>query len=698
MNIPMVVTLATLALASAFFISGKVRADLVAVCALIVLMLSEVLTPSEALAGFSNSVVVMMIGLFVVGGGIFRTGLAKQVSRRLLKLAGESETKLLLMVMLATAAIGAFVSNTGTVAVMMPIVVSLAYSANTTPGRLLMPLAFASSLGGMLTSIGTPPNLVIQDALEGAGYGRLGFFSFTPTGIVCVLTGILSMLVLRRFLPRNEGSSAAKRGGRSPGQLESQYRLSDNLFRVRVEGRSSLLDKTLLEIAIPSRFELTVIEIRRKISAKNQILKTINQEVAGPDSIIQEDDILYVLGSPRYRREFAQSYGLELLDDHSPENGSKDNTEHSSVGGDGFRAGDIAVDAANYSTENSAVHGAGAGRGRNAIDGQDSLFSSGNASGGGTELASSQDSSKAAAKAVEGTSLYATSDMGLAEVMLSPQSRLIGKPVKESGFREKYRLNVIGINRKDRYIIDGVKEEPMRLGDAILVQGSWQDIALLASSASEVIVVGQPMEESRKLTMDQKAPIAAGILLLLIILLVTELVPAVAAVMIAAVLTVALGCIRGMEEAYRAINWESIVLIAGMIPMSTAIEKSGAAGLLSQGLVDTLGHLGPLALLAGIYVATSVLTMFISNTACAVLLAPIALSAATQYGASPYAFLFAVSIGASMCFASPFSTPPNALVMSAGRYRFSHYLKVGLPLQIVMGIVMIAVLPMIYPF
>lgn len=615
------ITLAILVVASVLFISGKPRADLVAVGVCIALMLTGILQPAEALAGFSNSVVVMMIGLFVVGEGIFRTGLANLASRRLLALAGTSETRLLLMVMLATAAIGAFVSNTGTVAVMMPIVVSLAHSASTSPSRFLMPLAFASSLGGMLTLIGTPPNLVIQETLTAAGYGSLGFFAYARTGVICLVVGLLAMLVLRRLLPRSEGADAPKLTGRSPSELESQYQLPANLFRIQVGQGSPLLNKKLLELNLSAVFELTIIEIRRRNSARNQILKTINQEVAGPDSIIQEEDILYVHGTRQKAVAFATDYGLKLLD--AP--GSVQDTP-------------------------------------------------------------------------EQAELYTTSDMGLAEVMLSPKSRLIGRLVRESGFREKYRLNVLGIQRQDKYLLHNVKEEHMRLGDALLVQGAWEDIALLATTDSEVIVVGQPKEESRKLTMDKKAPIAAGILLLLIILLVTEWIPAVAAVMVAAVLTVALGCIRGMEEAYRSIHWQSIVLIAGMIPMSTAIEKSGAAEWLSAGLADSLGSYGPMALLAGIYLTTSVLTMFISNTACAVLLAPIALSAATRFGVSPYAFLFAVSIGASMCFASPFSTPPNALVMSAGRYRFSHYLKVGLPLQIIMGIVMVAVLPLIYPF
>ncbi|WP_339295567.1 SLC13 family permease [Paenibacillus sp. FSL W7-1279] len=621
MNGPMIVTLSVLAVASALFMSGKVRSDLVAIGVLMVLMLTDILSPAEALSGFSNSVVIMMIGLFVVGGGIFQTGLAKMASGKLLKLGGGSETRLLIMIMLVTSLIGGFVSNTGTVAVMLPIVVSLAFSAEINPGRLLMPLAFASSLGGMLTLIGTPPNLVIQETLINAGYERLSFFAFLPIGLVCLATGILAIFFLRRFLPSNEEGGAGKQGGRSLRELAKQYRLTQNLYRIQVSADSSIRSKTLRELDIPAKFEVNVIEIRRKMSAKNQFFKTINQEIAGPETVIEEDDILYVNGPFERASEFAETYGLVMLDQRVPEHRKR--------------------------TEESQ---------------------------------------------------YATSDVGIAEVMLTPSSRLIGRLVKHSGFREKYRVNILGIQRKEQYLLHHLKEEKMRFGDALLVQGTWKDIALLAAEQTDVVVVGQPVEESRKVTMDHKAPIAAGIMLLMVILLVTEWIPAVASVMIAAVLMVVFGCVRNMEEAYKTVNWESIVLIGGMIPMSIAIEKTGAATLISDMLVHSLGSYGPLALLAGVYFTTSLLTMFISNTACAVLFAPIALSAAIQMGASPYPFLFAVSIGASMCFASPFSTPPNALVMSAGRYKFSHYVKVGLPLQLVIGLVMMAVLPLFFPF
>lgn len=519
MNGPMIITLIVLITASVLFVSGKIRSDLVAVGSLIILMLLNILTPAEALSGFSNSVVIMMIGLFVVGGGILQTGLAKMASRVLLRLAGTSETRLLIMVMLVTSLIGAFVSNTGTVAVMMPIVVSLAMSAGTHPGKLLMPLAFASSLGGMLTLIGTPPNLVIQQTLPGGrvqGAVLFQLYADRPRLFDC---GHHRSALLRRFLPDHQKKEGkGKKKGRSLQDLAKQYQLTQNLFRVQVGKGSPLQSKTLQELDISARFGVNIIEIRRKISAKNQFFKTINQEIAGPDTVVQEDDILYVNGTFERAEQFARHYGLGLLDHQVPER---------------------------------------------------------------SEPLPAQDTQ------------YATSEVGIAEVMLTPNSSLIGRLVKHSGFREKYRVNILGIQRKEHYLLHNLKEERMKFGDALLIQGTWKDIALLAADQANVVVVGQPIEESRKVTMDIKAPIAAGIMLLMVILLITELVPAVAAVMIAAVLMVVFGCVRNMEEAYKSINWESIVLIGGMIPMSIAIEKTGAAALLSEGLVSTLGGYGP---------------------------------------------------------------------------------------------------------
>ena len=586
----MLITIIILVLSAIFFVNGKIRSDLVALCALVALLIFQILTPDEALSGFSNSVVIMMIGLFVVGGAIFQTGLAKMISSRILKLAGNSEIRLFLLVMLVTSAIGAFVSNTGTVALMLPIVVSLAMSAKMNPSRLLMPLAFASSMGGMMTLIGTPPNLVIQNTLTSAGFEPLSFFTFLPVGLVSVAVGTLVLMPLSKwFLSKKGQKDDNSRSGKSLKQLVNEYGLSSNLFRMQVIKDSRLLGKTILDLDIRRKYGLNIMEVRRGDASQHRFLKTITQKLAEPDTMLEAEDILYVTG------EF---------------------------------------------------------------------------------------------------------DKGIAEIVLMPASNLVNQTIKESGFRDKFNVNVLGIRRKKEYLLQDLGNERIHSGDVLLVQGTWSNIARLSKEDSDWVVLGQPLAEAAKVTLDYKAPVAAAIMVLMVAMMVFDFIPVapVTAVMIAGILMVLTGCFRNVEAAYKTINWESIVLIAAMLPMSLALEKTGASEYISNTLVSGLGSYGPIALMAGIYFTTSLMTMFISNTATAVLLAPIALQSAMQIGVSPVPFLFAVTVGASMCFASPFSTPPNALVMPAGQYTFMDYIKVGLPLQIIMGIVMILVLPLIFPF
>ena len=576
----------------------------------------------EALSGFSNSVVIMMIGLFVVGGAIFQTGLAKMISSRILKLAGTSEIRLFLLVMLVTSAIGAFVSNTGTVALMLPIVVSLAMSAGMNPSRLLMPLAFASSMGGMMTLIGTPPNLVIQNTLTSAGLEPLSFFSFLPVGIVCVIVGTLVLMPLSKwFLSKKGQKNDSNRSGKSLKQLVNEYGLSSNLFRLQVIGDSRLLGKTIIDLDIRRKYGLNIMEVRRGDASQHRFLKTITQKFAAPDTVLQVEDILYVTGDFEKVQLFAEDYLLDILGDHATEE-----------------------------TKNT-------------------------------------------------TSSLDFYDIGIAEIVLMPASNLVNQTIKEAGFRDKYNVNVLGIRRKKEYLLQDLGNEHIHSGDVLLVQGTWGNIARLSKEDSDWVVLGQPLAEAAKVTLDYKAPVAAAIMVLMVLMMVFDFIPVapVTAVMIAGILMVLTGCFRNVEAAYKTINWESIVLIAAMLPMSLALRKQERRHI-SNTLVSGLGSYGPLALMAGIYFTTSLMTMFISNTATAVLLAPIALQSAIQIGVSPIPFLFAVTVGASMCFASPFSTPPNALVMPAGQYTFMDYVKVGLPLQIIMGIVMIFVLPLIFPF
>ena len=277
---------------------------------------------------------------------------------------------------------------------------------------------------------------------------------------------------------------------------------------------------------------------------------------------------------------------------------------------------------------------------------------------------------------------------------------MINRTIIEAGFRSKFGVNVLGIRRKQDYILNDLGEQKMHDGDVLLVQGAWKDIARMKNESSNWVVLGEPLEAAAKVTLDYKAPVAALIMVAMIVMMVVDGIPVapVTAVLLAAVMMVITGCVRSVEAAYKTINWQTIVLFAAMLPMSIALEKTGVSEMISGAIVTGLGGSGPRVLLAGIYAATSLMTIFISNTVTAVLMAPIALQCAMQMGVSPVPYMFAVTVAASMCFASPFSTPPNALVMSAGQYTFMDYVKVGLPLQILMGVVMVIVLPLLFPF
>lgn len=620
----MTTTLIILVITVALFIWGRVRADIVALTALAALLVLGILTPAEALAGFSSPIVIMMIGLFVVGGAIMQTGLAKLTGNKLMALSRGNETVTFLLVMLVTSFIGAFVSNTGTVALMMPIIMSIAAGSGMQSSRFLMPLAFAGSLGGMLTLIGTPPNLVIDEVLTESGYQPLAFFSFFPVGIIVIAIGIIVLMPLSKIFLSKKQSGKKKKQGKSLDDLVDEYQLLDNLHRYIVPSHrpSAALDengeqmdivgKTLKDLSIQKKYGVSIIEIRNEKKSRLGLVKDVSQNMAKSSSTIQVHDTLYIIGEEEKMKRFAGDYGLRKMKD-------------------------VKID------------------------------------------------------------FY---DLGLTEIVVMPTSNFAGLRIGEANLRKRFGINVLGVKRGDEYITDNLIATKLHVGDMLLVQGEWTNLAHLANDTSNWVVIDQPEKTADKVLLDYKAPVAAAIMLLMIAMMVFDFIPVapVTAVIIAGLLTVFAGCFRNVEAAYKTINWESIVLIAAMMPMSTALEKTGASALVSQGLVESLGSMGPTALLAGIYFTTSLMTMFISNTATAVLMAPIALVAARQVGVSPYSFLFAVTLGASMCFASPFSTPPNALVMKAGGYTFMDYVKVGLPLQIIIGVVMTFVLPLLFPY
>ena len=561
-----------------------------------------------------------------------QTGLAKLTGNKLMALSRGNETVTFLLVMLVTSFIGAFVSNTGTVALMMPIIMSLAAGSGMQSSRFLMPLAFAGSLGGMLTLIGTPPNLVIDEVLTEAGFKPLAFFSFFPVGIIVIAIGIIVLMPLSKIFLSKKQNGKKKNNRKSLDDLVDEYQLLDNLHRYIVPSKRTaaaidengqmmdIVGKTLKDLSIQKKYGVSIIEIRNEKKSRLGLVKDVNQNMAKSSSTIAVHDTLYIMGDEEKIERFAQDYDLRKMKD-------------------------VKID------------------------------------------------------------FY---DLGLTEIVVMPTSNFAGLRIGDANLRKRFGINVLGVKRGGsssdgkvgkEYITDNLIATRLHVGDMLLVQGEWTNLAHLTADTTNWVVLDQPEKTADKVLLDYKAPVAAAIMLLMIAMMVFDFIPVapVTAVIIAGLLTVFAGCFRNVEAAYKTINWESIVLIAAMMPMSTALEKTGASALVSQGLVDSLGSMGPTALLAGIYFTTSLMTMFISNTATAVLMAPIALVAAQQVGVSPYSFLFAVTLGASMCFASPFSTPPNALVMKAGGYSFMDYVKVGLPLQIIIGVVMTFVLPLLFP-
>ena len=599
------------------FIIDKVRSDIVALCSLALLLLTGVLTPGEALSGFSNSAVVIMIGLFIVGGAVFQTGLAKMISGRLLKLAGKSEVKLFFLVMIVTSTVAAFVSNTGTVALLLPIVLAMAKQAGTSPSKLMMPLAFASSMGGILTLIGTPPNLIVDGYLRDHGREGFAFFDFLPIGLVCLAVGLLLLYPLCRFF-MNKKSRDNEDAGNEPSlaSLLHEYHLSDLVFRLQArDGQSPLDECTVGELDIHRRFGVTVLEVRR---ANRNVFSPSIQEQATADTVFHPGDTFYVLGRRERVENFAETYHLSV---HEEER-----------------------------------------EGRSKLD------------------------------------FY---EIGLAEVLITPDSALINRQLRQANFKERFHVSVLAIKRQGRYIFDDMMDSVVKNGDMLLVHGKWEGIESMAKKGREWLVIGSPTESAESVSFDHKAPLAAGIMLAMVLLMVFADqvgIPPVASVIVAGLLMVLTRCVRSVDAAYKMIGWESIVLIAAMMPMSTALSKTGISAWIATTLVTNLHAYGPIAALAGVYVVTSLLSTFISNSATAILVAPIAWAAAEQLGVSPAPFMMTAAVAASAVFATPICTPPNAMVMNAGHYTFMDYVRVGLPLQIVMAIVALLAIPLFFPF
>lgn len=618
------IALIILAAAIILFLTEWLRVDVVALLVVASLMLTGLLTPEQALSGFSNPAVLTIAALFVIGGAVMQTGLAGLIGENILRIAGTGTTRLTVVIMLAVAVLSGFMSDTGTVAVLLPGIISLALRARISPSKLLIPLSFGALFGGAATLIGTPPNLIVSDLLSQSGQEPFQFFSYTPIGLILIVVGIGYMvLVGRRLLPEQPDLYENVQRIETQKELATRYELPNQLFQLRVRRGSGLVGRSLSEAGLREKANLTVLEILRpehprefvKLGSSRLVLQSDQPRriPPSPDLTFQVDDILLVQG----------------------------------------QADDISYASGYWNL--------------------------------GVQPAEAEDQPA-----------LSSEEVGLAEVLLPQRSSLIGSTLSDLRFGSQYHLTVLGIRRPGTDEQLDLKNTRLRFGDVLLVQGAWKDILALRNLRRDFVVMGQP-ESLIGPPAREKAPIALLILSGMLILMILDIMPLVSISWIAALLMILTGCLH-VDEAYNAIDWKSIVLIAGMLPMAIALEQVGVVNLVAESLTSSLGTLGPIFLLGGLTLMTSLFTQVLSNTATTVLVAPIALVAAQQLGVAPQAFMMGVAVAASLALATPVASPVNTLVMGAGKYRFSDYMKTGIPLILICLLITTLVLPLIFPF
>ncbi|HBY6723336.1 TPA: SLC13 family permease [Klebsiella pneumoniae] len=610
MNGELIWVLSLLAIAVVLFATGKVRMDAIALMVIVAFVLSGTLTLNEAFSGFSDPNVILIAALFIIGDGLVRTGVATKMGAWLVSVAGNSETKMLIYLMLTVAGLGAFMSSTGVVAIFIPVVLSVSARMNTSPSRLMMPLSFAGLISGMMTLVATPPNLVVNSELLREGLHGFSFFSVTPIGLVVLILGIVYMLAVRFMLKTDNGDSARDGRKRSTFRdLIREYHLTGRARRLAIRPGSPMIGQRLDDLKLRERYCANVIGVERWRRFRRVIVN-----VNGVSEFRARDVLLIDMSASDV--DLRQFCGEQML-------------EPMVLRGEYFA--DQAL------------------------------------------------------------------DVGMAEVALIPDSEMIGKTVREIAFRTRFGLNIVGMKRDGKATDGSVVDEPLQLGDILLVVGNWRQIALLAKRGRDFVVLNMPVEVDDASPAHSQAPHAIFCLVLMVALMLTDEIPNPIAAIIACLLMGKFRCINA-ESAYKAIHWPSIILIVGMMPFALALQKTGGVDLVVKGLMDVAGGEGPYLMLGCLFMMCAAIGLFISNTATAVLMAPIALAAAKSMGVSPYPFAMVVAMAASAAFMTPVSSPVNTLVLGPGKYSFSDFVKIGVPFTILVMVVCVLLIPVLFPF
>lgn len=610
MTVDLALVLGLLLAAVVMFAVNRPRMDAVALLMIVALPLTGIVTTREALAGFADPSIVLIAAFFVIGDALVRTGVAQRLGDLLIARAGQSEARLIVLLMIMVAIIGSVMSSTGVVAIFIPIVLRVARNAAIAPARLLMPLSVAALISGMMTLVATAPNLVVQGELLRHGLEGFGFFAFSPFGVPVLAIAILYMLFARRLLARARPADPTGRRHRPRlAEWVADYALQAREYRLRVPAGSPLQGRVLRDLDLRASAGINIIAIERGQHFARRLIRP------QAETLLESGDVLMLdVFRPLVTiDEIIARYGLERL----PLTGR-------------------------YFADRRQ-------------------------------------------------------DIGLAEVMVPATSPLIGKTVVEARFRTRHDLAVIGLRHGRRALVEEVLHQRLASGDTLLVTGPWRAIRKLREDQGDLVVLALPVEMDDVLPAGDRAPFALAILALVIALMVSGLVANVVAALIGCLLLGLSRCID-MNAAYRAIHWQSLVLIVGMLPFSLALQKTGGIALAADGFIALFGDAGPRLALAALFVLTAGLGLFISNTATAVLMAPVALAIAGEMGLSPYPFAMTVALAASTAFITPVSSPVNTLVVGPGNYRFGDFVKVGAPLAVLTLIACVALVPLALPF
>lgn len=600
MNIQLLLTFAILFVSIALFLSDRLRADLVALLTVIALGLTGILSPQEAFSGFSRSAVITILAIFILAEGLQRTGVTEQVGHLLLRIAGTRESWLVVIVMLAGAFLSLFMNNIAAASVLLPAVAGAGRRAGVNPARILMPLAFATILGGMATLL-TTTNIVVSTLLRDEGEVGYGLLDFAPLGLPIIAVGVAYMaLIGRHLLPAHWPVEYLEAARQAEEDLVGVYRLGEHLFRIRVPLGSALNGKTLAQSAFRERYNLTAVAIEHN----GQLTLS-----PAPDKTVQEGDIILFAGNLEELRQRDVEPYFEILP-------SRD-----------WREQDL---------ESPAIV--------------------------------------------------------VAETVLAPRSGLIGQTLRQAHFREKYGMTVLAIWRAGQQIRPELADLPLQFGDALLLQGPRERMRVLQAEP-DLIVLSNEQEKSKLVPGKSRLALA----IMIITLALAAISPAlVGEVMLGGALAMVLAKVLTMDHAYQSVEWKSIFLIAGILPMGIAMTKTGAGALLANWLVTFLGPAGPLALLAGLFILATLLTQAMNGAAVATVMAPIAIETAQNIGVDPRSLAMGVALATSMAFMTPLGHAVNVLVMGPGGYRFRDYFKVGLPLTVLLTVLIISLLPRIW--